>query len=325
MRVTRTLGLAAAAVAIAGLSLLGAACKGEQKDGDGDGAGDDKAARARFAYLPTQSNFVIGFDVAQLTASPLFTDLIEPKLEEATGDRYAAVRTACLSKLSSVVVGGQSGRGKVAVMAARGLDQEQLRRCSAALDDVPEDEVTVTQEGKDGAVTKLVSGGDTLWVGTLPDKTLVTQPNASGAATIETILARTGGLSDNPDMMALVDATDTKASLWFAFQNPSGDEAVTGVPYKTKSARGSLRVSDGLTLDVVAQAETAEAAEKMVTAVQAQLEAAKQTPYGAIAENLQIRAKDDEVTVKLALTRADIDALLPVLSQLAPMLRGLVR
>ncbi len=300
--------LIACAVATAG-------CKGDSsKPGGGKDAADP------LNYVPATSNLLVGVDVPKVSASPLVRQVLIPTLQGSDTSRADAIQSACLDGMKSITLGGETGDHGAMVFVANGLQESQLPACAAALADVGADEVTVTREGR---VSKVSARGQRSWVGWGAGGAAVSVNGADDAAAVELVLSAADKRSDNSDLKALIGDTKTDANIWFSFRNPSGAAAVEGVPYKMLSAHGTIDLSSGFVLDMVARAENPEEATRMVETVRNQLKSsAAMPPFKVLYDGHRIGAKGDLVEFRLVLSQAQVETLVPILTTMAPMMMG---
>ncbi|WP_428265122.1 hypothetical protein [Haliangium sp.] len=310
-----------AAVSIAAL-LFATACKkdeesAEGKAGEEGAAKHDEAAKGAYAYMPKEANFVIGVNPAQLAASSIFKQLAEPMIKQQAGENYDQIQGKCISTVQSVTVGGVAEKEDTVVVAVKGMDKAALSACAELAAAMGEDKVEISD---DGGLTKVVSEGETAWIGWLDDKTMVMGGEAKDKAVVEALVARKEGLSDV--MAGLVGNTDTKAGLWFAMQNPKPSEPMGGMPYKVETAHGSINLASGIKINVGAKAASPEDAQKMVEEATGQLSQMKdQPPFGKYVAKAEIKADGANVNFTMALSDEDVNEIIPVVQQqVMPML-----
>ena len=290
--------------------------KTEGTEGKDDGAGKTLPAKGSFAYLPKKSNLIVGVAPTQITASSMFKEIVEPMLKQQAASEYETIQESCLGSIESVIFGGESEQEDTMVVAIKGLDKAKVKTCAEASAKLSQESIEI---GEDGTLTKVVSQGETAYIGWLGDDTMVMGTDAKAKAAVEAIVSRDEGL--NEAMQALVGKTDTGASVWFAMQNPKPEEA-GNMPYQIKSAQGSVSLVSGLKVAVGAEAVSPEEAKRMVEEFTTQLNQMKsQPPFGKFASKAEIKADGSQVSLTLALSSADVDELVPIVQQqVAPLM-----
>lgn len=303
-------------VAALSLSLLAAAgCdKNKDKEAGKEGAegaaksGDPAAAAGRFTYLPADSNLVLGVNVAQIRGSKLFKDMAEPIIKAQAGEDYEKIKTACgfdpLDQVKSLTVGGNTSINDKVAISIKGINADQLKKCGEAVAASQGEKLEISQEG---ALTKIVSSGQTSWVGWADDTTMVT--SGDNKALLEQLMGSKETLGK--DLMEMVSKVNTDSALWLAVRdNGDANSPLANAPVKVKAAYGSINLSEGLAIDAALRQSSPEEAQKTVADFTAQLEQFKQSPYGKYVSKLEIKASESDVLVKLALNDAELQELM---------------
>lgn len=303
-------------VAALSLSLLAAAGCSKDKEAGKEGAegaaktGDPAAAAAtgRFSYLPADSNLVLGVNVAQIRGSKLFKDMAEPIIMQQAGGDYEKFKTACgfdpLDQVKSLTVGGNTSINDKVAISVKGINADQLKKCGEAVAAAQGEKMEIAQEG---SLTKVVSDGQTSWIGWADDTTMVT--SGDNKALLEQLMGSKETLGK--DLMELVGKVDTDAALWLAvLDNGDANSPLASAPVKVKAAYGSINLSGGLAINAALRQTSPEEAQKTVADFTAQLEQFKQSPYGKYVSKLELKASETDVLVKLALNDAELQELM---------------
>lgn len=305
-------------VAVMSMALLAATgcSKDEKKAGDkttaveGKGAEAGKATGGRYAYLPPDSNLVIGLNISQIRSSKLFKDMVEPMIKQQAGEDYEQFMTACgfdpVEQIKSVTIGGNTSENDKVAVAVKGMSAAQLKKCGEGVAASKGEKIEITEEGK---LTKVVTDGQTSWLGWVDDTTLVT--SGDNKALLESVLASTEGLGSNKEMMGFIGKVDTDAALWLTFRD-MGDAGspLAGAPVKFQAAYGSIGLKEGLQINAAMRQSTPEEAQKTVADFTAQLEQFKQSPYGKYVSKMELKANESDVIIKLVLSDAELQELL---------------
>jgi hypothetical protein len=302
-----------AVLLMAGALLAFGACK--------DQGGDSPSAKGQFAYLPKDSNVIVGVYPQQIASSALFKEFVEPEL--AKNADYQKLKEKCgfdpLKEISGIVVGAKT-ESEDMVVAISGITKEQFTKCVPAMGPEGQEPPKVTQEGD---YVKVEAEGETTWFGWVDAKTMVMRPEAKEKATIEAIVKTTDGLDKNANMMALADKVDKKAAIWFAVHNDKPDQPLAGVPVQAKALYGSLNFSQGLAFLFTLQQGTPEEAQKTVADMTQQLAMVKQM-MPALAK-LELKAEGSDVHVTLNMTDQEVKELAPMIQQqLGGMMGGMM-
>ena len=297
-------------------SLPMAGCSKDKKEGEA--AGEEGAAKAesaqaaagKFAYLPADTNFVIGINLSQIRSSKLFKDMLEPLIAQQAGEDYEQVKTSCgfdpAEQIESIVVGGVAGQDDRVAVSVKGMNAAQLEKCGKGLAEVQGETIEITHEGK---LTKVVADGQTTWMGWMDDATMVTTgPNK---ALVEALVGGKEGLSGNQPMMDLTGKVDTGAALWMIYNEQAGAPSpMAGAPVQVKAAHVSVSLAEGLGIDATLRQGSPEEAQKTVADFTGQLESLKESPYGKYVSKLELKASESDVVAKLKMNDAELQEML---------------
>lgn len=305
------------AALLAGALLAIGACKDK---GQGQGGDDSPSAKGQFAYLPKDSNVVVGVYPQQIATSGMFKELLEPQL--AKSSEFQQLKEKCgfdpLATVSGVVVGGNAETQDGMVLVVKGVTKEQFVKCVPALASEGDTPPKLTEEGN---LVHVEASGDSTWFGWADDKTAITRSDVKDKAGIEALLKTTDGLDKNEAMMKLIGQVDSKAAVWFAVLNTKPDQPIAGVPVQAKAIYGSMNFTQGLAFKLTLQQGSPEEAQTTVTGMSGQLEAVKQMmPYLA---NLTMKAEGSDVHVSLSMTNEEVKQLAPMIQdQIGGMIPG---
>jgi hypothetical protein len=294
-----------AVLLMAGALFAFGACKDQ-------GAADSPAAKGQFAYLPKDSNLVVGIYPQQVASSNLFKEFVEPEL--AKNADYQKVKEKCgfdpLKEIAGIVIGGKTEDSDNMVIAVNGITKEQFTKCVPAMSPEGEEPAKVTEEGD---FVKVESQGETTWFGWVDAKTMVMAPEAKEKARIEAIVKTTDGLDKNENMMKLVEKVDKKAAIWFAVHNDKPDQPLEGVPVPAKAVFGWLNFSQGMAFQFTLQQGTPEEAQKTVADLTGQLGMVKQMMPAL--SKLELKAEGSDVHVTLNMNDAEVKEVAPMVQQ----------
>ncbi|MEM9488465.1 MAG: hypothetical protein AAGC55_04945 [Myxococcota bacterium] len=261
--------------------------------------------KSGFAIMDKESNLVLGFSLAKVTASALWKQF-GPLVMAQAGEDYQKFKATCgmdpMTAIESVIIGGKIDDEDSMVFVMNGVTRSQLIDCGKKMAAAEGEKIEIADEGK---LTKVVDKeGQTMYLGWLDDKTMVGSPKGEDKAVVEGILAGKGGLDGNAEMMNLLGNTDTNGALWFAVSD-TGDMG-SGGPVKFNAAYGTVSFEGGLKLDVGMRTASAEDATKAVDELTKQLAGLKGGPTGKFVSKLQLKANEADVIAQLSLTDAEL-------------------
>lgn len=199
------------------------------------------------AFIPKDSDIVVGADLAQLRSSPLWTSQIEPLITNNGGDEIAKVRATCgfdpLIAVSHVAFGSQKvGSENEATVVARGIEPNRAIDCVAKL--VPQREMA----SRDGDTLVIAEQGKQTQIALMPlGRSAVLGVLAPGANRgLATARVQTGTpLRTSAAFVELHRKLEPNASVWFIANGAAPslrDMAAMGV--KPRYIDGTLAVSD---------------------------------------------------------------------------------
>ncbi len=279
-------------VAVVAISLGSAACKDKKKEepktdpkgavvpADKGGAAPAKAVDD-LGLIPVDSEAVLGINWAQLTASPLWKQFVEPEMlkdnefvknmqqfkDRCGFDPMAVVKTMIvgMSKLDAEPPEG--------VMVLHGPDKAKVLACvDKFADELKKEDVTVTKDGdivvfqnRDANVAMMFLGNDRV-LGTIGSMASVDgiKKAAQGGSTLSTSAAFV-------DMYGKLNKND---SAWFlANGNSKIFEQASAIGIRPKAVFGSINVTDTMTADVRARLDSPDQATQTATNFRGQVQA----------------------------------------------------
>jgi hypothetical protein len=251
-------------------ALIAAAAVGcGSKDG---GSGVPASAKGAMALLPGDADMYIGFDFASMRSSGLYKQYA-PMIMQAAAKDLAKLKEACgldpLEKVGTVVAaikGDKESPDVTAVM--NGFTKDELFNC--AQKQATQDGTQVKVDGdylestKDDTTTGMLSVGDQFLIHVKPHgKTSKDELVQMSKISSDKSAAGSKSLND------LLSKVNSGATLWIALK---GDAALAAdAPVKFKVGAASLKVTDGLAIDLQAtlssEAEAKELADKAKEAI----------------------------------------------------------
>lgn len=293
-----------------------AACSGNR----GATTLDNKAASARaaslaasdpLAFLPVDSEVVVGVDFRQITQSALWTRFGGDLMKRAGGglqefkakcgyDPIASMRNAAFSiKMEADKPSG--------VFVVRGIDRDKTMACiPQSFPDRPAkvDGAFVTFPPEDGIATVLTFVDASTAVA-------VIGPQASRVQ-LEAAIAAGAPLRKSPAFGALWSHADAKQTVWVVVNGKLlAVLAALGAPPKALVANVSL--ANGLTLAGRLQFASPDQATQVATAMQSQATAAQ-----AFVEKIDISAAGNDVSLGVRMTMPQLEGLFGMLSPFGP-------
>ncbi|MEO8699719.1 MAG: hypothetical protein ABI867_06730 [Kofleriaceae bacterium] len=220
------------------------------------------------AYLPTDSEVVVGLELSRLTTSAVWKQLVVPLLLE--GDikaKLAELQARCgfdpIASIKTISFGARDLDAKVSgVAVVRGADKAKVVACFDKLKADPKAKLTIAQ---DGEITNLTSkGGDTVAVA-FTDPTTAIVAFGPAAASIKTAMTGTSQLPKAAAFVAVLNQTNTQDPVWAVINGDAKLLAPVRAIANLKVVFGSLAVAEGVALEVRARFESADKATQLAT------------------------------------------------------------
>jgi hypothetical protein len=278
---------------------------------------------AALALIPDQAQFILGLSVGSIMSSP-FYKLAEAEMnaDPEVQKMLTTVKDCGLdpNKLENVVVGIHTDENFVIVMVGEGLGEDQKAQCLLSKLQESAGEGTagqvVTENGKKSIQFSkgrayLVDGRTLALTTTAWDSALVSLMDGQGSPAVS---------NSKKDLFAKVN---TNASMWGVATIPAelaGMAPMLGAPAEfasVQSVTGSLDLSTGAAVNVVAGFTSEDAAKSVTTQLQALLaEASKSSPeLSSLSQTVKIEAAGTDVKVAMSASAeemAKIQAAAPI-------------
>jgi hypothetical protein len=320
-------------VALIGLALpLASACKKDDKKSDTaagvksdkTGGPAEKAAAKTddLSLLPVDSEIVVGINFAQVQASPLWKQFIEPKIMtgEVTG-KMAEFKAKCgfdpMGAIKSISAGikptGNNAEGRVVI---HGIDKGKAWACmDANKEEMVKDGTEYTREGDVGLMKN--KNGGTFGFTFLDDSTLLgVFGEVVNADTVKGAAAGGSALKSSAAFVDMYSKVNTGDSLWFLVNGKVLDRGQQ-LGVKAKAVFGSINVTDGLATDIRVRAESPDAAAGLATLLKSQGQ-----QVGKMVDKLDVGSDGAEVKVSVVMSKQKLDALITQFGGMMGMFGG---
>jgi len=267
-------------------------------------AADARAAAENdpLAFLPLESDVVIGLDARQILGSGLWRYL-EPRLMQRFGGGLAELRQACgydlLAALRSVTVGVRLGSSTEGVIVLRGLPRDRTTACLA--------------RGVAGRGPARIEGGVITVPGASPDEPPASMAFAGAAtlvlgstrAALAAALSAGAPLRRSPAFFELWSRVDARRAAWLvANGNSSVFDRLSALGVRPRALLGSISLASGLALTGRLRLGSPDEAAQLSSLAQAQSGALQ-----GMAGRLEIGAEGSDVTVQVELSEAQLETL----------------
>ena len=313
--------LARVTVVVVGLAALGA-CFRSGGGGGGGGTGlQNKAAEAHYAasatdalaFLPVDSEIVLGLDVQQVVGSPLWKRF-EDRLLASVGKELQEFKAACgydpLATLRTLTMGARitSAESPEGVFVVRGLDRDKTLACLPRA--FAKDGVRISSDG--GVITLPARGtGDFPKVMAFVDAS--TAVFATGAqatrAQLEAALASGAPLRKSRAFAELWSGLDPKQTMWVVMNGSSkAFDGFAQLGARPKAIIGSLSLANGLSASGRVRFASPDQATQYAAMVQAQLGMVR-----PMVEEIEVAADGADLTLRLAMTVPQLESLFAML------------
>ena len=199
------------------------------------------------AFIPKDSDVVIGADLARLRSSPLWGSQIEPVITNNGGEKLSKVRTSCgfdpLTAVTHVTFGtrkiNDNAEGTIVV---RGVEPRGAIDCVERLIKGQE------QVTRDGDTLVLSEQGDPFQVALSPlGRSAVLAVAANGANRAATMSRAQSGtpLRSSPAFVELFSKLEPNAAMWFIANGASPTlKSIAGMGINPRFIDGTVMVSD---------------------------------------------------------------------------------
>ncbi|HWU87916.1 MAG TPA: hypothetical protein VN253_11605 [Kofleriaceae bacterium] len=304
---------------------LGLAASGACFHGGGGGGRtglENTAEKARYAasaadalaFLPADSEFVLGLDMRQVVASPLWKQF-EQRLMQRVGKPLQEFKAACgydpILTLRTMTIGVKVVRGDdpEGVFVVRGPDRDKTLGCMRS-PVFAKDGRTITVDR--GVVTIPGKGaGDSPTVMTFVDAStavFMTGPQATRAQ-LEAALASGAPLRKSRAFSELWSGVDPKQTLWIVVNGSSKMfDPLASLAARPKSVVGSLSLANGLSASGRVRFDSADQATQYASMLQGQLGMAK-----PMVEEVDVAADGPDLTLRLAMTVSQIESIVAMM------------
>lgn len=307
---------------VIGLALpLATACKKDEKKTDPAGEKTtptdvtaEKPAPSTpaddMSLLPVDSEVVVGVNFAQVQASPLWKQFVEPKI--LTGDsmkKLTEFKDKCgfdpMASVKQVSMGFKmSGEKPEGVVVVRGVDKAKAWTC------LDNNKAEITKDGteytRDGeiALFKAKDGTQTALMFVDNNTALAVTGTQGTPAGIKAAAAGNAGVKASPAFVEMYGKVNTKDSVWMLI-NGRVLERAAALGVKPKAVYGSFNVTDGLSMDVRAVLESPEAASGFVALAKGQAQQAAQ-----MVDKVDVTNDGAEVRMQVVMSNQKLQALI---------------
>jgi hypothetical protein len=300
-------------VAATGSLALGA-CYRDRAPG---GPLEHRAERARtaaasgdaLAFLPIDSEIVLGLDARQIFASPLWKRF-EPQLLGLLGKDLPDFQARCgydpFAELRGVTIGAKAGDPLDGVLVVRGLPRDKTMACIGRA--LPQ-RARITVEG--GIITVPGDGDDPPAVMSFAGQaTLVI---ATSRAKLDAALAAGAPLRKSRAFSELWALIDARHAVW-AIVNGSARafDSLSALGIRPRAILGSVALGSGLSLTGLMRFGTADEATQLASLGQSQVGAAK-----GMVDHVEIGTDGPDVTLRVDMTVAQLESLAGMMLGLA--------
>lgn len=312
--------LARVTVVVVGLAAFGACFSGSGGGGGGTGL-QNKAEQAHYAasasdalaFLPADSEIVLGIDAQQVFGSPLWKRF-EQQLLGRVGKELAEFETACgydpFATLRNMTMGGKIAPADniEGVFVVRGPDRDKTMAC------LPR---TYAKEGRkisiDGGVITIPGKGADDFPTAMTFVDASTAVFATGPqmnrAKLEAALASGAPLRKSRAFAELWSGVDPKQTMWVVMNGGAKMfDAMTQLGGRPKAIVGSLSLANGLSASGRVRFESPDQATQFAAMAQAQLGMVK-----PMVEEVEVAADGADLTMRLTMTVPQIEAIISMM------------
>jgi hypothetical protein len=314
--------LARITVVATGLAALGACFGSSSSGGSGGGTGiQNKATQASYAaaasdalaFLPADSEIVLGLDMQQVLGSPLWKRYGDG-LMASIGKELSEFKAACgydpFATMRTMAMGVKVGAGDnpEGVFVVHGLDRDKTMAC-------------IPRMPSKGGRTPQIEGGVVVVPGKGADDypMALTFVDASTAvfamgpqmsrATLEAQLAAGAPLRKSRAFSELWSGIDSKQTMWVVMNGSSkAFDALASMGARPKSVIGSLSLANGLSATGRLRFDSPDQATQLAGMVQGQLGMVK-----TMVEEVEVAADGPDLTLKLGMSVQQIEQMVGML------------
>jgi hypothetical protein len=254
------------------------------------------------AFLPIDSEILIGVDARQVLASAVWKQLepqIMPMLAEGMREFQARCGYDPLETLHSVTVGLKDGETLDGVFVMRGPDRERTMKCLAG--ELPKGVrltidrgvITIPSDGPgDPAVVMTFAGARTLVAATSREK-------------LDAALAGGAPLRSSRAFAELWGLVDSRQAAWAVVNGASSAfDDLTALGIRPRALFGSIGLASGLSLTGRVRLASPDEATQLAALGQGQL-----GMFKAMADRVDLGTTGADVTVRVDMTAAQVDSL----------------
>jgi hypothetical protein len=338
-------------VAVLALGIGAAACKKDEKKPEGGAATGsasaptaekapaDKVASPAVAatktmasgddlsLIPSDSEIVMGLNLAQLQKSALWKKFVEPQLVKPDFQaKLSSFKDQCgfdpMTSITSLSLGMKNvgAKGKDTpdgVVVIHGLDKAKTSACLTKMKaEIEKDGTKLTD---DGGIYTLSKDGNTAAFTHVNDTTAVMVVGANGnVAGVKAATAGTSALKTSPAFIDMFSKIKTGDSLWLlANGNSPMFEKAGALGVKPKAVFGSVNVTDGLTMDLRIRLNTPDEATSLANMVQGQAKQAAQ-----MFDKFDVSTETADLKVSIAMSTQKLEQLIGQIMALAGGMGG---
>jgi hypothetical protein len=330
----------ALAISLAGLVAAVPACKKGGEGGAGGGAGGAPAGTAAASALdafPASTAGLVGVNIGKITSSKLWNQFGAKLLEdEETKANFAMLKEKCgadpLTDVQSVVIGiPDTGDNENVVVLVKGkFDEPKMVKCATALAEKEGKKVSFKTEGK---ITEITTEGEEkkAYLGWAASDAVIIVPKAmeGDKAALEAVLNLKTTAKSNKDLEPLVGKVNTGETIWVAMSMTGkiGESMASSEGPKPAAAWGTIAHQKDLNIDAGLRFANEKDAKDFADKMNKELEGAKAgggmpPSVGEIASGVKVEAKGSDVSIKIAISEAQLDKVIAELGPLIPMLMG---
>ena len=236
------------------------------------------------AFIPKESDIVVGVDLSRLRSSPLWASQLEPVIMNNGGGDLEKVRSTCgfdpLTAISYLAFGTRKVSSESeGTVVARGIEPRGALECVAKL--ITHDNETLTHDG-DSLVISEKGRGFQVTLSPLGRSAVLGVAGVGANRALATARVQSGTpLRTSPAFIELYNKLDQNASVWFIANGASPTlQSLGSLGVKPRFIDGTLTVSDHYVAVVRVTFATPDEANNVVTmtnSVSAQVRAMVET------------------------------------------------
>jgi hypothetical protein len=312
--------LAAAAAAALGSIALAACYRDRAPDAPpGERTEEGRAAGAassdELAFLPLDSELVLGLDVRQIVGSPLWKQL-EPQLMDRIGPRLGEVRAACgyepLAVLRNVTVGVKLTEPFDGVIVVRGLPRDKTLACVTRV--LPNRPGITVERG----VVTVPSDGPNEPPAVMAFANATTLVVTTSRGKLDAALASGAPLRGSRAFTELWELVNARDAVWGVVNGASRAFAsLASFGVRPRAVLGSASLASGLALTGRMRLGSPDEATQLASLGQAQVSALQ-----SMAEKVEVGSEGTDVTLRVEMTTAQVETIARMLSAMAGSMFG---